>query len=99
MLLKPPRNGNVVAYHARNARASMPLGARRYKPVKAGRWKLAKPRRACAVVFDLAGPCEGSTSEVLKLAIKLAKEAIQRGDREYARAILARVQQLNNEGG
>jgi hypothetical protein len=45
----------------------------------------------------MSGPSEGDLSDVIELGLKLAQEAIDRGDEAYAEAILSRVRVVKKE--
>jgi hypothetical protein len=72
----------------------MPKGANQGKVAKAGLWKPKKPRRTAAVCFDLKGPCDGDMYDVIDLGVNLAKEALARGDKDLAKAILRKIKKV-----
>jgi hypothetical protein len=75
----------------------MPSGAHQHKVTKAGLWRVKKPRRPAGVCFAMAGRSEGDLSDVVELGLKLAQEAMDRGDSEYAEAILNRIKIVRKE--
>lgn len=93
MELKKPWNDDVVEYHRYLVRECMPLGACHHKAPKAGRWRI-KASRPPGVHFDLLGPCSGRLEDVMELGVKLAREAIARGEPEHAERIVRRIQKI-----
>ena len=91
-----PKNGNVIEFSARIANASMPTGANRHKPPKSNRW-ITKAPRPVTRYFDLMGPCRGDRYLAIELGIKLAREALEAGDRVFAERVMARIQELTGE--
>jgi len=91
MNLPKPWTRDIIRYSATIARAAVPVGACQHKPVKAGRWRVKRPRRPAGVCFAMSGPSTGDLTDVVELGLKLAQEAMARGDRDYAAAILNRI--------
>ena len=96
MEIGKPRNGNVIEFSARLAKESMPVGAVFHKPPKSGRWTTKKPK-VTTRLFNIFGPCEGDRYEVIDLGITLAREALERGEKEFAEKILIRLKELERE--
>ena len=94
MELPKPRTTNIIDYSRMVAMESIPIGGILRKPTKAGRWRIKPPRRPAGVCFNLKGECFGDEEEVVNLGVKLAKEAMARGDVEYAKAIMERIKNL-----
>jgi hypothetical protein len=97
MEFKKYKPGEAVSHHGRNAKESMPLGARKHKSSKAHRWRKSRPRKDQGVSFSLTGSCSGELSEVMSLGVRLAKEAMAEGDADMAQHILNRVKKLPME--
>jgi hypothetical protein len=92
-----PKNGNIIEFSARLGRESMPIGAKHpHKANKSKLWVTKKPRPITRY-FDLFGPCKGDMTEVMDLGLQLAREALDKGDREYAERILARLKKIPME--
>jgi len=91
MNLPRPWTHDIVRYSAAIARAAVPTGACQHKVAKAGLWRVKKPRRPAGVCFAMSGRSEGDLTDVVDLGLKLAREAMARGDQEYAEAILQRI--------
>lgn len=97
MDLPIPRTKNILQYAQMLGRQSVPTGGCQRKPVKAGRWRKKAPRRAAAVCFDLKGACSGDLSEVMSVGMRMAREALDRGDKDFAREILNRLKKIPRE--
>ena len=92
-----PSHRDPISRSRSLVRQTLPVGANQHKVCQAGLWKVKKPKRPCGVSFALSGPCEGDLTDVVKLGLKLAKEAIASGDAEYAKAILMRIPVIQKE--
>ena len=97
MDLPKPRTHNLMTYFSSVARQSMPPGANQHSDRISRGWRHPKPRRPLEVCFSMSGPCQGSLSEVVGLAVRLANEAIARGDQDMARSILDRAKVVHGE--
>lgn len=91
MELPRPWTSDIIKYSQVVAKQAIPTGAHQHKTTKAGLWRVKKPRRPAGVCFAMMGKSEGDLSDVVELGLKLAQEAILRGDQEYAEAILKRI--------
>lgn len=94
MDLRKPRSDNVVEYHQSNAKESMPVGAVKRKPNKAGRWRVKKPFKNPGVSFSMTGPCSGELADVMTLGMQLARAEMEKGNLEYAKRILKRLKRI-----
>ena len=94
MDLGKPKNGNIIEFSAKLARECMPTGARH--PHRANRSKLwvTRPPRPVTRYFNLFGPCYGDITEVMDLGLQMAREALDRGDLEFAERISARIKRI-----
>ena len=91
MNLPRPWTHDIVRYSDAIARAAVPTGACQHKVTKAGLWRVKRPKRPAGVSFAMSGRSEGDLTDVVELGLKLAREAMARGDQEYAAAILNRI--------
>lgn len=101
---KTDTNGKTIesidSYSRRLTRLSMPTGATKRKTPKAGRWRKdaqTKKKNGKAAEFNLKGPCYGCPVEVSNLAVNLAEEALNRGDKELAQRVLVRLEKYHKE--
>ena len=97
MNLPTPWTTDIIRYSNAVSKEVTPLGANQHKVTKAGLWRVKKPRRPAGVCFAMSGRSEGDLSDVIGLGLKLAQEAIARGDSEYAEAILSRIGVVKKE--
>jgi hypothetical protein len=97
MELPKPRTANLMTYFAQVAKQSQPMGANQHSDRISRCWKHEKPRRPAGVCFNMSGPCQGDLSEVVGLALKLVGEALAKGDKEVAKAILDRIKVVHGE--
>ncbi len=92
-----PKNQNIIEFSARLARECMPQGAKHpHRANKSKLWVTKKPRPITRY-FDLFGPCKGDMTEVMDLGLQLAREALDKGDREFAEKILSRLKKIPME--
>ena len=94
MDLPRPKFDNVIPYSNMLGRRSLPPGAGVHKPAKAGRWRVGKPRKDKGVSFSISGPCSGDLVDVVTLGMRIAREAMDRGELEYAERIVKRLRKL-----
>jgi hypothetical protein len=85
MEIGKPRNGNVIDFSARLAHQSIPDGVGYRKAAKSRLWRPPTPRRPVTRSFDLSGSCS------MELGLTLAREALDRGDWEFAEQVLNRL--------
>ena len=97
MELPKPRTRNLMNYFSSVAKQSMPIGANQHSDRISRGWKHTKPATPAGVCFNMSGPCSGDLSEVVGLALKLVNEALAKGDKEVARAILDRIKVVHGE--
>lgn len=86
---------NEFTYSRRLARAMIPKEAANRKSKHRINPKQGQNSRT--VVFSLTGECKGSMAAITDLAAKLVEEALAKGDTEYARRVLTRLTNLQQE--
>ncbi len=89
----PKRRGlNEIAYSDMVGRQAIPEGACQKKVSKSRIWAKRWPtRRPAERYFNMLGECRGKIEDVMDLGIQLAREAIERGDREFAEKVIERM--------
>ena len=98
MELPRPNGPDIIRYSRKVAYNNLPTGAPKGKKCAvSAKWK-SGPRKykpSEMVEFSLKGNGKGTREDIIALGIKLAEEAITKGDKEFAKAVLMKIKTLD----
>ena len=97
MELPKPWTRDIIQYSRAVVRETLPTGANQhYQRISRG-WQKPRGRSSVTVGFSITGECQGTVEQVTDLGLRMAREAIAKGDQVSAEAILTRVKSLAKE--